>query len=294
MWATPIYIVCMLSRFVSQHTTGVLNTLAQCALWTLRLFVTMNRCHVGCCPQLVFQPVVVCLCEGLVGGCVERPPRPTAGCHLWMLHTGAVAPPWLQLCLRQPGQVRNTSGVANKSNSIKIRQLRDTFTKEVRETCETCLQAPYKIKITDQRLFFTSEHSLISDNFFTVMSLRSRLLLLPVACEEESELPATNLAGSTTWFHFQMRTIFRWWLHWSCSHLSWSSFRSSILERCILKVSTSSVAVGTDDLDNKRSVHSEYWQTFTCYFKRVILPKLRTVKVFLYYFAQILRFPQFK
>lgn len=33
-------------------------------------------------------------------------------------------------------------------------------------------------------------------------------------------------------------------------------FRPSILERCILKVSTSSVAVGTDDLD-KRSVKSE-------------------------------------
>lgn len=33
------------------------------------------------------------------------------------------------------------------------------------------------------------------------------------------------------------------------------SFRPSILERCILKVSTSSVAVGTDDLDSKRSGH---------------------------------------
>ncbi|KAL6098233.1 uncharacterized protein ACO6RY_17408 [Pungitius sinensis] len=31
--------------------------------------------------------------------------------------------------------------------------------------------------------------------------------------------------------------------------------RPSILERCILKVSTSSVAVGTDDLDNKRSTY---------------------------------------
>lgn len=29
--------------------------------------------------------------------------------------------------------------------------------------------------------------------------------------------------------------------------------RPSILERCILKVSTSSVAVGTDDMDSKRS-----------------------------------------
>lgn len=28
--------------------------------------------------------------------------------------------------------------------------------------------------------------------------------------------------------------------------------RSSILERCILKVSTSSVAVGTDDVDSRR------------------------------------------
>lgn len=33
------------------------------------------------------------------------------------------------------------------------------------------------------------------------------------------------------------------------------SFRPSILERCILKVSTSSVAVGTDDLDSRRSGH---------------------------------------
>lgn len=33
-------------------------------------------------------------------------------------------------------------------------------------------------------------------------------------------------------------------------------FRPSILERCILKVSTSSVAVGTDDLD-KRSENAE-------------------------------------
>lgn len=103
--------------FDSKHTTGVLSTLAHCALWTLHLFVTMNRCHVGCCPQLVFQPVVVCLCEGLVGGCVERPPRPTAGCRLWMLRPGAMAPPWLQLRLRQPGQVRNTPWDANKSGS---------------------------------------------------------------------------------------------------------------------------------------------------------------------------------
>lgn len=36
-------------------------------------------------------------------------------------------------------------------------------------------------------------------------------------------------------------------------HIIFIALRPSILERCILKVSTSSVAVGTDDLDSKRS-----------------------------------------
>uniref|UniRef100_A0A3B4VNG3 Stem-loop binding protein 2 n=1 Tax=Seriola dumerili TaxID=41447 RepID=A0A3B4VNG3_SERDU len=43
------------------------------------------------------------------------------------------------------------------------------------------------------------------------------------------------------------------WLLPGCSSVYDSLVRPSILERCILKVSTSSVAVGTDDLDNKRS-----------------------------------------
>ncbi|KAM6912106.1 stem-loop binding protein 2 [Lycodopsis pacificus] len=45
------------------------------------------------------------------------------------------------------------------------------------------------------------------------------------------------------------------WLLPGCSSVFDSLVRPSILERCILKVSTSSVAVGTDDLDN-RSVNT--------------------------------------
>ena len=52
----------------------------------------------------------MCVCEGLVGGHVERPPRPAAGRRrLGLLRPGAVAPPRLQLRLRQPGQVREIS-----------------------------------------------------------------------------------------------------------------------------------------------------------------------------------------
>lgn len=65
-------------------------------------------------PKPVFQPVVMRLREGLVGGRVERPPRPAAGRCLRMLRPRAMAPPWLQLRIRQPGQVRNTRGVKHE------------------------------------------------------------------------------------------------------------------------------------------------------------------------------------
>ncbi len=40
-----------------------------------------------------------------------------------------------------------------------------------------------------------------------VTSLPSRLLLLPAACEDETELPATNLAGSAADSHFHSETV---------------------------------------------------------------------------------------
>lgn len=48
-------------------------------------------------------------------------------------------------------------------------------------------------------------------------------------------------------------------------------FRSSILERCILKISTASVAVGTEDLDGiKRSGIVIISVIIKCYFRDLL------------------------
>lgn len=93
------------------------------------------------------------------------------------------------------------------------------------------------------------------------MPLLSRLHLLAV-CEDENELQGTNLAGRKVFIQHTSTSlycyaIFNFGLFFKNKEIIFCSAavlcRPSILERCILKVSTSSVAVGTDEMDSKRS-----------------------------------------
>lgn len=143
---------------------------------------------------------------------------------------------------------------------------------------------------------------MISDNFFTVTSLRPRLLLLPVACEEERELPATNLAGSTTDFIFRSEPYSNdnlidpvpVCLGLPSGRPSLSAASSKCRPAAWLWGPTTWTIRGQYTLKTAAQLNLCLSPLF---FKRIISPKLQKIKMFLYLFRLrdfCLRFPQFK